>query len=176
MPPLPDDSMLPDWAVANADASLKIGLSVPDIEQRLVAQGLSPTTAAAVVTKHPGEPGASALGSSRTSRATAECASTRVGGVRLRMPRAGVLVRRWVVSSTDAFVDYSPAGVYLVPRSDGLVRTPGDPSLGRMAVAVPDWGLSGPPIAALAPKGPKREILDCFCPRCKWDIHAEQER
>ena len=49
MPQLPDDSMLPAWAVAKAHASLKIGLSVPEIEQRLVAQGLSPLTAAAVV-------------------------------------------------------------------------------------------------------------------------------
>jgi hypothetical protein len=45
-----DSPVLPDWAVAQARASLKIGLAVPEIEQRLVAKGLSPATATAVVT------------------------------------------------------------------------------------------------------------------------------
>jgi hypothetical protein len=49
MPSLPSDASLPDWAVAEANAALKIGLSVPEIEQRLVAKGLSPSTAAAAV-------------------------------------------------------------------------------------------------------------------------------
>lgn len=40
----------PDWAVEYVRASLRIGLSVPDIEQRLVARGLTPAVAAAVVT------------------------------------------------------------------------------------------------------------------------------
>jgi hypothetical protein len=46
----PGDSTLPDWALAQASAALKIGMSVPDVEQRLVAKGLSPSTASAVVT------------------------------------------------------------------------------------------------------------------------------
>src|SRR4051812_9039278 len=49
MPLLPGDSSLPDWAVAQANAALKIGVSVPEIEQGLVAQGLAPSTASAVV-------------------------------------------------------------------------------------------------------------------------------
>ncbi|MBY0459922.1 MAG: hypothetical protein K2V38_21610 [Gemmataceae bacterium] len=40
---------LPDWAIDEAQASLKLGLSVPAIEQRLVAKGLSPRAATAAV-------------------------------------------------------------------------------------------------------------------------------
>lgn len=50
MPSTPAESPPPDWAIAQADAGLKIGQSVPEIEQRLVAKGLSPSTAAAAVT------------------------------------------------------------------------------------------------------------------------------
>lgn len=49
MPSPPGDPTLPDWATAQANAALKIGVSVPEIEQGLVAQGLSPSTASAVV-------------------------------------------------------------------------------------------------------------------------------
>jgi hypothetical protein len=47
----PDAESLPDWAVDYACASLEIGTSVPGIEQKLVARGLSPEVATAVVTK-----------------------------------------------------------------------------------------------------------------------------
>jgi hypothetical protein len=40
---------LPDWALAHASAALKIGRTVPQIEQQLVAKGLAPSTATAVV-------------------------------------------------------------------------------------------------------------------------------
>jgi hypothetical protein len=49
MPPLPADSSLPDWAVAQASAALKVGLSVPEIERLLVTKGLPPPTATSVV-------------------------------------------------------------------------------------------------------------------------------
>jgi hypothetical protein len=49
MPSVPGDSSLPDWALAEASAALNVGQSVPDIEKRLVAKGLSPSTATAVV-------------------------------------------------------------------------------------------------------------------------------
>ncbi len=42
-------SALPEWAIDYTVASLKLGLLVPDIEQRLVARGLTPAVAAAVV-------------------------------------------------------------------------------------------------------------------------------
>lgn len=45
----PGDSTHPDWAVTQATAALKIGLSVPEVEKQLVAKGLSPSTATAVV-------------------------------------------------------------------------------------------------------------------------------
>lgn len=46
----PSDSQPPpDWAVEQVRASLRLGLSVPEIEQRLVAQGLTAAAAAAVV-------------------------------------------------------------------------------------------------------------------------------
>lgn len=50
MGPAPDTPPLPDWAVEHARAALGLGLSVPEVEQRLVARGLPPVTAAAVVT------------------------------------------------------------------------------------------------------------------------------
>jgi hypothetical protein len=50
MSSLPVDSSLPDWAVRRADAALKIGQSVPEIERGLVAKGLSAALATAVVT------------------------------------------------------------------------------------------------------------------------------
>jgi hypothetical protein len=46
-----DSPPLPDWALEHARASLKLGQSVPEIEQRLVGRGLSPAAAAAVVEK-----------------------------------------------------------------------------------------------------------------------------
>jgi hypothetical protein len=46
---VPPGSSPPDWAKAQATAALKIGLSVPEIEQGLVAQGLTPSTASAAV-------------------------------------------------------------------------------------------------------------------------------
>lgn len=49
MPSVPGDTMLPDWAVAQANAALKIGQTVPQIEQQLVAKGVSPSAAAAIV-------------------------------------------------------------------------------------------------------------------------------
>lgn len=49
MPTSPADSTPPDWALAHARAALRLGLSVPEVEQRLVAKGLSPSTAAAAV-------------------------------------------------------------------------------------------------------------------------------
>jgi hypothetical protein len=79
----PDDSALPDWAVAQASAALKLGMSVPDIEQRLVTKGLSPSTATAVVTavlegrlrESPAAPGPSegALTAHRTASAVVAC-------------------------------------------------------------------------------------------------------
>src|SRR5205823_2465715 len=39
----------PDWPAERARAALKVGLSVPDVERQLVAKGLSPEAAAAVV-------------------------------------------------------------------------------------------------------------------------------
>jgi hypothetical protein len=49
MPASPGDSTLPDWALDHARAALRLGLSVPEVEQRLVAKGLAPSTATAVV-------------------------------------------------------------------------------------------------------------------------------
>jgi hypothetical protein len=49
MPSSPGDSSLPNWALAEADAALRLCLSVPEIERRLVAKGLPPATATAVV-------------------------------------------------------------------------------------------------------------------------------
>jgi hypothetical protein len=46
-----DSPPLPDWAFQHARASLRIGLKVPEIEQRLVARGLAPEAATSVVTK-----------------------------------------------------------------------------------------------------------------------------
>lgn len=43
------DTPLPDWALREASAGLKIGLTVPQIEELLAAKGLSPATAKAVV-------------------------------------------------------------------------------------------------------------------------------
>jgi hypothetical protein len=48
--PSPTDTPLPDWALAQADAALKVGQTMPEIERRLVAKGLAAETAAAVVT------------------------------------------------------------------------------------------------------------------------------
>lgn len=45
----PGDPALPAWAVAQASAALKIGLPVHQIEEQLVAKGLDPATATAVV-------------------------------------------------------------------------------------------------------------------------------
>jgi hypothetical protein len=48
----PTESLsLPDWAFEHARASLRIGLKVPEIEQRLVAHGLSSEAATSIVTK-----------------------------------------------------------------------------------------------------------------------------
>lgn len=44
-----DSTPLPEWAIERARALLRTGVRVPQIEQRLVAQGLSPETATAVV-------------------------------------------------------------------------------------------------------------------------------
>lgn len=41
----------PDWALEHAAVSLRVGHGVPEIEQRLVARGLDPATAAAAVTQ-----------------------------------------------------------------------------------------------------------------------------
>jgi hypothetical protein len=49
MPTQPDESAIPEWAVAKASAALKVGMSVPDIERMLVAKGLSPKAATAVL-------------------------------------------------------------------------------------------------------------------------------
>jgi hypothetical protein len=43
------ESELPNWAIVHADAALRCGLKVTQIESDLVAKGLTPTTAAAVV-------------------------------------------------------------------------------------------------------------------------------
>jgi hypothetical protein len=77
------DLTLPDWAIAHASAALKIGQTVPRIEQQLVAKGLSPATAAAVVnavlegrlqtgSALPG-PGEGALTAHRLASAVAAC-------------------------------------------------------------------------------------------------------
>jgi hypothetical protein len=42
--------MPPDWAVAKVSAALQAGLRVPEIEQLLIAKGVSPANAAAIVT------------------------------------------------------------------------------------------------------------------------------
>ena len=47
---MPDSADLPDWAVEHARTALKIGMAVPEVEERLVAKGLSPTDANAIVT------------------------------------------------------------------------------------------------------------------------------
>ncbi len=39
-----------DWAIEHARASLRVGVSVPEIERRLVARGLDPMIAEAAVT------------------------------------------------------------------------------------------------------------------------------
>ena len=49
MPSSPMDRRIPDWATSQAEAGLRIGQTVPEIEQRLVAKGLSPSIAAAAV-------------------------------------------------------------------------------------------------------------------------------
>jgi hypothetical protein len=41
----------PDWAVESADAWLRVGRTVPEIEQRLVERGLPPEVAGAAVTR-----------------------------------------------------------------------------------------------------------------------------
>jgi hypothetical protein len=41
----------PDWAIEHAAVSLRVGQSVPEIEQRLVARGLTPADAAAAVSR-----------------------------------------------------------------------------------------------------------------------------
>jgi hypothetical protein len=46
-----DPVPLPEWAVEKARASLRLGMKVPDVEQRLVAFGLSPVAAKDVVTR-----------------------------------------------------------------------------------------------------------------------------
>jgi hypothetical protein len=46
-----DPTPLPEWAVQKALASLRIGMTVPEVEKRLVKGGLSPATAEAVVTR-----------------------------------------------------------------------------------------------------------------------------
>jgi hypothetical protein len=83
MTSLPGDSALPDWAVSQASAALKVGLTVPEIEQQLVAKGLSPSTAAAVVnavldgrlraSSAPPGPGDGALAAHRVASAVAVC-------------------------------------------------------------------------------------------------------
>ena len=45
-----DSQPFPEWAIDKANASWLIGLSVPEIEKRLVDRGLAPEVAAAVVT------------------------------------------------------------------------------------------------------------------------------
>jgi hypothetical protein len=45
-----DPPPLIDWAVEHARASLRVGVSVPEIESRLVARGLDPMIAEAAVT------------------------------------------------------------------------------------------------------------------------------
>lgn len=40
---------LPDWAIERALAALSLGMKVPEVEQQLVAKGLTPTQANAVV-------------------------------------------------------------------------------------------------------------------------------
>jgi len=83
MPSLPGDPMLPEWAVGQASAALKIGQTVAEVEQRLVAKGLSPSTATAVVTTvledrlrassaSPG-PGEGALTAHQAASAVAAC-------------------------------------------------------------------------------------------------------
>jgi hypothetical protein len=48
----PSESLaFPDWAVESADAWLRVGRTVPEIEQRLVERGLPPAVAAAAVTR-----------------------------------------------------------------------------------------------------------------------------
>ena len=48
----PSESLaFPDWAVESADAWLRVGRTVPEIEQRLVERGLPPEVAAAAVTR-----------------------------------------------------------------------------------------------------------------------------
>jgi hypothetical protein len=46
MPPHPSE--LPGWALGHAAAALKICLTVPEIEQQLIAKGLPAATAGAV--------------------------------------------------------------------------------------------------------------------------------
>jgi hypothetical protein len=46
----PAEPSFPIWALARVDAALKLGQSLPEIEQGLVAKGLPPTMATAVVT------------------------------------------------------------------------------------------------------------------------------
>jgi len=46
-----DPTALPEWAVEKARASLRLGMKVPDVEKRLVAFGLSPAAAQAVVNR-----------------------------------------------------------------------------------------------------------------------------
>ena len=48
---LSDNLMFPDWALESARTSLKMGLKMPDIEKLLVARGLTPDVASAVVTR-----------------------------------------------------------------------------------------------------------------------------
>jgi hypothetical protein len=66
--------MLPAWALARAEAALTLGHSVPEIETSLIAKGLSPETAAAVVTEvverrarasYPREPSRASIASRR---------------------------------------------------------------------------------------------------------------
>ena len=45
----PADPFLPAWALAQAEAALKIGQTLPEIERGLVAKGLEAETATAVV-------------------------------------------------------------------------------------------------------------------------------
>jgi hypothetical protein len=45
-----EPARLPDWAIEYVRASLRLGLSVPEMEKSLIARGLTPTAAAGLVT------------------------------------------------------------------------------------------------------------------------------
>ena len=83
MPASPGNSALPDWALDQARAALNLGLSAPEVEQRLAAKGLAPSTATAVVnalleghlqaSSEPSGPSAGALTAHRVASAVAVC-------------------------------------------------------------------------------------------------------